>query len=163
MSQVKAGIFPLIIVNMNGDILKQVERPPVGGLEVLQIGGQDVVGFPGGNAHGEFTVMVGIEFPLGLLVFGAADFYEYAVDWAVVRTPDRSRDQSVGLVVGSLGCMQAFLKAETGQEQKNYQETGNAQVQSPRSRIRNSHRLRFLPPLLPLRSLPRPLSIRADW
>jgi len=35
MSQVQAGVFPLIIVNMNGDFLKQVQGLAVGGLEVL--------------------------------------------------------------------------------------------------------------------------------
>src|SRR5690349_11984768 len=115
----QAGIFAFVAVNVNDDILNEVQGLAVGGLEVFQIGGKDVVGFSGRNTQGEFTVMVGIEFPLGLLVFGAADFYEYAINRAIVGTPDRTGDQGVGLVVGPLSREQVFLKAKARQEQQN--------------------------------------------
>src|ERR1700751_5633594 len=108
--------------------------------------------------------MVGIDFPLGFLVCGAAVFYRHTVNRAIVGTPDGSGYQGVGLVFipGPLSRELTFPKAETGQEKQNQQEPGDTQVsQLHGSRIRNSHRLRSLPPLL-LHSLLRPLSVRAD-
>ena len=59
---------------------------------------ENVVRLAGRNALSELAVVVGVEFPLGLLVFGASDFYFDAVDWMIVWTPDRAEDESVALV-----------------------------------------------------------------
>lgn len=126
MSKVQAGIFPFVIVNVHGNILKQVEGLAVSGFKVLYIGGEDVVGFPGRNALGEFTVMVGVDFPLGLLVLSAAYFYGHTVNRVIVGTPDSSGDQGVGLFIGPgpLSSKKVIPKAEARQQKQYCQEPG---------------------------------------
>ena len=116
MSQVQACVFPFVVVNVHGDILKQVEGPAVGGFEVLYIGGEDVVGFTGRNALGKFPVMIGIDFPFGLLIVGAANLDGNTVNRMIVGTPDGSGDQGVGLVVRPLSRKQVSPKAQARQE-----------------------------------------------
>src|SRR5271154_2442599 len=94
----QSGVFAFVVIDVNGDFLHQVHRLAVGGLEAFEVGPDDVVVFAGRNALGELAVVVGIHLPLGLLVFGAADFYFDPVDGTIVRSPDRAHDQGVGFV-----------------------------------------------------------------
>ena len=69
----QAYILAFFAVDVNGDFLRQTQGLAVGGFDVLQIGTEDVVGFSGGKALGEFSVMIGIDLPFRLFIFGAAD------------------------------------------------------------------------------------------
>jgi len=96
--QVQAGVFALVVVDVDGDFLDQVEGPAVGGFDVLEIGRKDIVALAGGNALGEFAVVVGEEFPADSfgLVGGAANPYGDAVDGVVVGPPDGAEDEAIG-------------------------------------------------------------------
>ena len=152
---------------MDGNFLDQAERLAVGGFEVLQIGPEDVVGLPRGNALGKLAIVIGKELPSGFLILGTPDLYCDAVDRTVVRSPDCSENKGVRLF--RLGVLR---RAWAGNDyQKNDQEGDQAEREGIRpcgvgaqAEFMSSHRLRFLPPLLlPLHSLlPRP-STQADW
>src|SRR5579863_561038 len=102
IGQVQAGILALVVIDVDRHFLGQVEGFAVGGLEVFEVGPENVVGFTGRNALGEFTVMVGVEFPADFAGFvgGTANFNRHAVDGLIVRTPDRAEDDRVGLFFG---------------------------------------------------------------
>src|SRR5579859_2379713 len=97
--QVDSGVFALIVINVNRDFLG-MERLAVNGFDALEIGGQDVLGLAGRNALGELAIVVGENLPADFLglVDGAPDLYPYAVERAVVGSPDRAGDEGIGLV-----------------------------------------------------------------
>jgi hypothetical protein len=97
--KVQSGIFAFFVVDMDFDFLGQTELGAVGKFQVFGISGKNVVGFAGGNTLGEFTVMVRVLFPTDFLglIGGAADFHPDAVDGTIVRAPDCTEDQSIGL------------------------------------------------------------------
>ena len=107
----QSGVFAFVVVDVDGNFLDQVQGLAVGRLEVLQVRREDVVGFPGGNALGEFAHVVGIDFPLRFLVFRAADLYGDAVDRTIVGAPDGAGDQSVGLAFGFGSREEAFAES----------------------------------------------------
>src|SRR6266446_6858888 len=94
----QTGVDALVVINMEVNLSGQVHRLSVGGLEIFEIGPDDVVRFARGNALGEFAIVVGIEFPPRFLVAGTADLDLNAVNRTVVRSPDRSNDESIGLL-----------------------------------------------------------------
>ena len=69
----QASVLAFFAVDVNGDFLGQMQGLAIVGFDMLQIGGEDVVGFSGRKALGEFAAMIGIDLPFGLFVFGAAD------------------------------------------------------------------------------------------
>src|SRR5712691_420530 len=162
----QSSVFAFVVVDMDGNFLDQAQRLAASGFESFEIGPEDVVGFAGGNALGELAHVVGVDFPLRLFVLGAADFHRDTIDGAIVRTPDRPGDESVGLAFGLRGCEESLLRTE-GRQEKYDQEKGKGRQpcdKAQQTKSRSSHRLRFPPPhLLPLRSLLPRLSTQADW
>ena len=96
----QSSVFAFIVINVDGDVFDETQRPAVRRLQAFKVGGKDVVGFAGGNALGELAEVVGIDFPLGLLVLGAADFHHDPKNGMIVRTPDRAGDESIRLAFG---------------------------------------------------------------
>src|SRR2546423_5938321 len=166
----QAGVDAFFAEDVEGDFLRQAQRLAIKGFHVFQIGGKDVIGVAGRNALSEFSVVVGVDFPLRFLIFGTADLDWDTVDGMVVRSPDGSGDQGVGLlfvfcrVFGRLlSRKQVVRRTERRQENQNAKpEQGESG--SDRTEIRSNHRLRF--PLLRSR-LPRnllPLLLTpAEW
>src|ERR1700728_444124 len=95
-----SSVFALGAVDVNRHFLKQVERNSVGRFELLQIGGEDVFAFAGGNALGELAPMVGIDFPSNFLGFigGAANSHRDSINRPIIGTPDCPKDKGVRLV-----------------------------------------------------------------
>lgn len=81
----QSSVFAFVVVDVDSDFFDQVNRLALGGFDAFEVGGEDVVGFADGNALGEFSHVVGIDLPLGFLIFGAADFYSDAIDGMIVR------------------------------------------------------------------------------
>src|SRR5215471_4882746 len=71
-----------------------MQRLAVAGFEILEIGRKDVVAFPSRKALRELPIMIGVEFPLGFFVLGAADLNFHSVDRAIVRAPNRALNNS---------------------------------------------------------------------
>jgi hypothetical protein len=96
---VQAGVFALIVVDVDFDFFGQVELGAVGKFQVFGIGGKNVVGFAGRNVLSEFPGVVGVLVPTNFfrLIGGAPDFYVNAVDGAIVRSPDCAEDYGVRL------------------------------------------------------------------
>src|ERR1039458_561028 len=136
----------------------------------LEIGPHHVVGLAGGKPLGEFACMVGIELPLGLFVRHAADLDLHAVEGAIVRSPDRSENESIAIcrfqLLGRGSCegWRQDARAQGSEKENNQQaERGEARKQKSTGGFTSRHRLRF-PLLRPLpRSRPRPPSTPADW
>ena len=94
----QAYILAFFAVDVNGDALRQTQGLAIGGFDVLQIGSEDVVGFSGGQSLGEFSVVIGLDLPFRLLIFGTADQHGNAVDRAVVWPPHGSDDHGIGFL-----------------------------------------------------------------
>src|ERR1044071_4919186 len=86
----QADVYPFIIHNMDLSL----------GLRALgiEVGGDDVVGFAGGDPEGELAPAVGNGLPLGLLLVGAPDLDLHAPRGTAVGRPDSAEDQGVGLL-----------------------------------------------------------------
>src|ERR1017187_4660962 len=164
----QSAVFAFIVINMNGDFLDEANGLAVGGFPAFEIGGEDVVGLAGRNALGKFAHVIGNDLPAGLLGFigSAADFHRDAVHGMIVRTPDRSGNESVGLAFGLRGGEESLVSSEHRQEKYDQEETqGKSGNRLALAKFRRSHRRRFPPLLLRLLRrilLPR-LSIQADW
>jgi hypothetical protein len=162
----QSSVFAFIVIDVDGHFLDEAQRLAIGGLEALEIGPEDIVGFACGDALGKLAHVVGIEFPLGLLVFGAAYFHRDAVHRAVVGTPHGAGDKSVGLAFGLRGREETLLGTERRKEEDWKENAGTPPYNKlARARFRRSHRLRSPPSLLRLlpHNLLQQLSIQADW
>ena len=123
MCQMEAHILALVVIDVDGHFLNQVERFAIGRFEILEIGPENVIILAGRQALFKLAVVVGIDFPARLvgLVFAAPDFYVNSIHWSVVGTPHSSNDDSVRLSSGFLSCEQAIPRTESRQEN----ESGN--------------------------------------
>src|SRR5580692_2003508 len=109
----QAGVFAFVVVDVDGDFFDQAQRAAVGGFQAFEVGGEDVVGVAGRNALGELAHVVGVDLPLRFFVFGAADFYEDAIDRVVVWSPDGAGDDRVvGLSLGRRGGEEIVCRTE---------------------------------------------------
>jgi hypothetical protein len=111
--EMHAGVLAFFVVDVNGDVLG-VSGGPVGEFDAFEVGGEDVVGFSGRNALGEFTVVVGEDLPADFvgLVGGAADFDSHAVDGTIIRPPHGAGNQSIGLFILVLRSGAKNIRAE---------------------------------------------------
>jgi hypothetical protein len=118
MCQVESNVLALVVVDMDGDFLDEVDRLAVGRFEAFQIGPENVIGLAGGDTLGEFAHMVGVDLPAGFvgLIFSLADFHRDAVHGAIIGAPDGSGYQSVRLPSGFLSCEQAIPRTESWKE-----------------------------------------------
>jgi hypothetical protein len=116
----KANVLALVVVDMDGDFLDEVEGFAVGGFEILQIGPENVVGVAGWQALLEFAVVVGIDFPSRLvrLIFATPDLYGDSIYRSVIGTPHRPHDHGVGFPFGFLSIEQVTPGTEIRQEKE---------------------------------------------
>ncbi len=113
LREMNACILSLIVIDVNGHFLG-TERLAVGCLDALEIRREDVVRIPDGNTLGKLAIVVGVDFPLGLLIFGATDLDLHPVDGTVVGSPHCAKDESV--ILGFLGVKMSGLGAEEKKE-----------------------------------------------
>ena len=118
--QMKTNVLALVVVDMDGDLLHEMEGFAVGGFEVLQIGPENVVGVAGWQALLEFAVVVGIDFPSRLvrLVFATPDLHRNSIHRSVIGTPHRPHDDGVRFAFGFLSIEQATRGTEVRQERE---------------------------------------------
>jgi hypothetical protein len=95
--QVQANIDTLVILYVDRDLFRQTQGVAVGGFHSFEVSIDYVVGLAGADALGEFSGMIGQEFPLGVLIGHAADLDCDAVDGMIVWPPDGAEDESVGI------------------------------------------------------------------
>jgi hypothetical protein len=119
----KTNVLALVVVDMDGDLVHEMEGFAVGGLEVLQIGPENIVGVAGWQALLEFAVVVGIDFPPRLvrLVFATPDLHRDSIHRSVIGTPHSPHDHSVRFPFGFLSIEQATPGTEIGQEKEREQ------------------------------------------
>lgn len=150
----QAGVLAFVVVNMDSYLLQKAQGLTIGRLEILEIRGEDVVGLAGRNPLCELTHVVGIDLPLRLFIFGAADLYGDAVHGMIVRSPDGSGNQRVRALFGFVRGVKAVFGTEAWQQEQSEQDRSERQLRvKPAAEIKSSHRLRFPLPLR--RHLPR--------
>ena len=81
----------LVAFQVHRDVLYRVQRLSIGGLEILKVGPDHVVGLACGDPLSELAAMVGVELPFCVFIVGAPDFYFDAEDWTIVRPPNGSK------------------------------------------------------------------------
>lgn len=121
----QANIHALIIIYVYFDVLGQMQRTSVPGLDTSQIGTYHVIGFACRHPLGEFARVIGIKLPAGLLLRQLPDGYLNPVYGAIVRSPDGAKNQSIRisrlqLFFGGIGLVYD-TQAANGEE-KNRQE-----------------------------------------
>src|SRR3979490_514451 len=111
-------LHTLVGPHVRGHVLHRVQWLSIGGLEILKVGPDHVVGLACGDPLSELAAMVGVELPFCVFVLGAPDLYFHAEDWTVVRPPNGTKDQSIGLVrfYLFLSSPEKISRAEDGQE-----------------------------------------------
>jgi len=116
--QVEAHILALVVVDVDGNFLDQVEGLAVGWLEALEVGPENVVRFAGWQPLFKLAVVVGKDFPARLigLVFAAPDLHGHSIHRSVIGAPHGPDNHSVRLSSGFLSCEQAIPRTESRQE-----------------------------------------------
>src|SRR5713226_2058701 len=94
----QTNVDPLVIVNMDGNLTRQMQELSVRRFEVFQVGPDHIIRLAGLNALAKLAGVVGIKLPLRLFVLSAANLDLDAVKGMIVRTPDGAKDERVGLV-----------------------------------------------------------------
>lgn len=120
MGQMEANILTLVFVDVYRDFLNQVKGLAVGGFQVLQISGENVIGLTGRNALGKLAHVIGVDLPTDFLrlICAFADSHDNTVHGVIIGSPNGSGDQGVGLASGFLGSEQAALRTEDWQEKQ---------------------------------------------
>src|ERR1700741_2252370 len=93
----QTNIDPLVVVYMNRHFPAWVQGCSTSHLKVLEVGPDHVIRLASGKALCEFSLMVRDKLPLCLFVPGSADLYLDAIDGTIVRSPDSSEDEGVGV------------------------------------------------------------------
>src|ERR1700730_9466199 len=94
----QTNVDALVVLHVNGHLLPRVQQPPVRGLEILQVDPDDIIALTGGDSLSKLSAVVGIELPSCPFVLGAPDLDRDAEDRTIIRTPNSTKDQSIGLV-----------------------------------------------------------------
>jgi len=95
LRQVQTNVHALVILYVDGDLFRQMQRGTVRHFHALEVGGDHIVSLAGGNSLGEFAGMIRIDFPLGLFIWHAADLNGDAIDGAIVGAPDRPNNERI--------------------------------------------------------------------
>src|SRR6202051_1285494 len=91
----QADIHSLVILYVDCDLLCEMQSLATFSIDSLEIDPNLVVGCTGRNALREFANMIGGDFPPGLLVPSAADLNRHSINWMIVGSPDRSKNQGI--------------------------------------------------------------------
>src|SRR5258708_32580322 len=73
-SKMQTNIHTLVILYVDGDLLRQMQLLAIGCLHPLEVGRHYIIGLAGGNPLGEFAGLILSDFPLVPLAKHAADF-----------------------------------------------------------------------------------------
>src|ERR1700722_2832098 len=170
----QSRVFAFIVIHMDGDFFGEVKGLAIGGLDALHVSPEDVVGFAGRDSLGKFAMVVGVEFPLRAFIFGTPDLHGDAIYRMIIRSPDGSKDQSVGLLFVLVfpvrrhrSCLEMLVEAERENLEDDTSDQENTREQNAdvgQEKSMSSHRLRSPRLLLPpLRSPLRLPSIPVEW
>src|SRR3981081_4042569 len=148
----QTNVDTLVAFHVHRHVLHRMQWLSIGGLEILRVGPDHVVGFAGGYPLSALAAVIGIEFPSCPFVLGTPDLDLDPEDWTIVRSPNGAKYQSIGLVrfYLFLSSREGIAHAEGGKEQQGKGQTCGTQ-RAPGSR--SNHRLRFPLPLPLLRTL----------
>src|SRR3974390_2370348 len=118
MRQMQAYILALVVIDVDGVFLDEVDGLAIGRFEAFQIGPENVIGFTGRDALGEFAHVIGVDLPPSFIgfVFSLSDLHSDAINGAIIRAPDGPGDQGVRLPSGFLSCEQATSRTESRKE-----------------------------------------------
>src|ERR1700730_1382612 len=138
----QTNVDTLVAFHVHRHVLHRMQWPSISGLEILRVGPDHVVGFAGGYPLSELAAVVGIEFPSCPFVLGAADLDLDPEDWMIIRSPNGSKYQSIGLVrfYLFLSSREGIAHADGEKEQHGKGQTCGTQ-RAPGSR--RHHRARF--------------------
>src|SRR5215471_17552105 len=116
----QTDILAFFCVDMNGYRSNHPKRLSIGRFEVLEIGRKNVFALARRHALGELTHVVREDLPANFVgfVFCAADVYGNAVNRTIIRSPDSSSDQGIGLRCRLLSREQSVDWAEGEREKK---------------------------------------------
>src|SRR5438874_4076086 len=131
----QADVAALLAINMDANFIRTQARRV---LLWFRLGPDHVIGLFRRHPLRKFPAMVGIEFPVWLLLVDAADFYLHAIDW-LVTLPHRPKDEGVRIKV--LAGLQPRGKRQNNQQ-------GDREAGELREPLRDASNL--LPPPLPL-------------
>src|ERR1700730_4470329 len=81
----QTNVDALVVLHVNGHLLPAVQQPPVRGLEILQVDPDDIIALTGGDS-------------LSKLSAGATSFAGEPENRTIIRTPNSTKGQSIGLV-----------------------------------------------------------------
>src|SRR5579862_6199221 len=93
----QADILAFVSFDVDGNFLTGLQPISIQQLEPLKIRPDDVVGLARWHPLGKLSLVVGIKLPFGFFLICAPDLHVDAINWAVVRSPDRPKNQGVGL------------------------------------------------------------------
>jgi hypothetical protein len=88
----QTNIDALVGFHVHRYVLHGMQWLSIGGLEILEIGPDHVVGLASGDPLSELAAVIGIEFPSRPFVLGTPDLYVDAEDWTIVRPPNGAKD-----------------------------------------------------------------------
>src|SRR5580700_10383448 len=149
----QANILTFVSFDVDSNFFARLQLVSIQQLESLQISPDDVVGLAGRHPLCELPLMVGIKLPFGFFLICEPDLHVDAINRAVVRSPDRPKNQGVGLS-RILARMRPARKEHADKSEYRKKIAGNGTAERTRIHwaVARDHRLRF--PRLPLR-LPR--------
>src|SRR5207237_2631064 len=131
----QADVAAFLAINVDANFIRTQARRV---LLWLRLGPDHVIGLFRRHPLRKFPAMVGIKFPVWLLLIGAADFYLHAVDW-LLTLPHRAKNEGVRIKV--LAGLQSRGKRKNNQQ-------GDRKAGELREALREAANL--LPPPLPL-------------
>lgn len=126
MREMEADVLALVVVDVDGNFLNQVDGLAISRFEAFQIGPENVIGFAGRYPLGEFTHVIGVDLPASFIgfVFSLPDLHSDSVHRTIIGSPNGSGDQGVRLPSGFLSFEQAIPRTESWKENEcgNYSE-----------------------------------------
>src|SRR5438105_15492939 len=97
----QADVAAFLAINVDANFIRAQARRV---LLWFRLGPDHVIGLFSRHPLRKFPAMVGIKFPVWLLLVGAADFYLHAIDW-LLTLPHRPKNEGVRLEL--LTCLAA--------------------------------------------------------
>src|SRR5579885_828601 len=89
------GIDSLITLDVHGDFRSRLQVLVHGGFVSSQVRPVHVIVPPYGHPLLKFTKTVGVNFPSGAFLSGAADLHRHSIHWVIIRSPNCTEDQGI--------------------------------------------------------------------
>jgi hypothetical protein len=101
---VETDVLALVVVDVNGNLLDEMNGLAVGRLEVFEIGPEDIVGITSRKPLFELAVVIGVDFPARFIrfVFAAPYLDGNSIHRSIVGPPHSANDYGVRFPSGFL-------------------------------------------------------------